>query len=637
MINNLSSNILKLFLNKNANSKTTILLDLEEKSKDNIFLSEILLYLFEKTSYNYINSMNKDEKCFNESLNIFRESINILEDIIKGNRIENKNIKFLFSIGYIKVFLFRLSNDIIDKASIKNNYKNYLERLMSIINNDKLNVNLSLILGLYYNKIIYNLNGKSLINLMEDSQQQKYLMNKFKFNKIHCNRDNEFHLRYYLMPEETKMEKFKNGMKVFYQYQMNDFIGIEEKLNTLINKDINTFYIIISNLLLSKLKEDNYKDNNKGYSNFGSKYQNFITNEENKKLFDLFCFKNNFNQFKLIYSISPNEDIIILLYSLRFCLKFINNEDNNIYKNMFNENANDLIRQNYYPGNDLSDLKIYKVYSQLLAELPTAPDEKGYYICNCKPNGPFLHLVQSPDGFPRSKDKATCPFCNKKIKYELQWKNSTMRARKNYFRVFYNDSKKQIAESNKKQKEGNFETLVSFKQKYVVENLRKENKGIIKISEEFFMKEDKYIRDLSQISYRLLNYILFSNLLFSSALGYIQRKDLGNYGAEGMTCIKMIENNWRKLENELSRGNIDSIEIFMNMIFNDVTNILSEIDSIQSYDELDKIERRIEEIIKSKIDNYNLYKVQYNTHNNEFQYLRSDICSMDNLIPEKYE
>ncbi len=635
MINILSSNTLKLFLNKITNFKSTILLVLEEKSTNNIFLSEILLYLFEKTSYIYIFSMNKDEKFFNESLNIFQESINILEDVIKGNQIENKNIKFLFSIGYIKVFLFRLSHDIIPKK----NYKNFLERVITIINDDKLNVNISSILGLYYNKIIFNLNGKNLINLMEESQQQKYLMNKCKFNKYHCNRDNEFYLRYYLIPEETKKEEFKNGMKLFYQYQMNDFIGIEEKLNSLINDDINTFYIIISNLLLSKLKKDNYKNNNKGYLNFGSKYQNFITNRENKKLFDLFCMKNNFNNFITRYTISPNNDIIILLYSLRFCLKIINNGGDNIYKNMLKRNAIDLIRNNYYPGNDLRDLKIYKVYSQLKTELPEARDEIGYYICNCKPNGPFLHLVQSPDGFPTSKDQAKCQYCNEKIKYERFFfgKKSTMRERKNYFRVFLNDSKKQKAETNVKQREGNFETLDSFKEKYVDDNLRNEDKGIIQISREYFMKEDKYIRSLSQISYRLLNYILFSNLLYSSALGYIQIYELRNYGAKDMSCIRMIENNWEKLKKELSKKNINNIEIFMNMIFNDITNILSRINSIQSYEELDKIEKEIETIIKSKLENYESYKNQYNNLNNEFQYLRGDICSMDNLIPERYE
>ena len=638
MINILSSNILKLFLNKNTNFKSTIFLVLEEKSTNNSFLNEILLYLFEKTTYNYFNSMNKDEKSFNESLNIFQECINILEDSLKGNENENKNIKFLFSIGYIKVLFFILCHDIIPKASKINSYKKYFERVITIINNDELNVNISSILGLYYNKIIYNLNGKELINLMEESMQQLYLMDKCKFNKTHCRRDNEFHLKYYLMPEETKMEEFKNGMKLFYQYQMNDFIGIEEKLNSLINDDLNTFYIIISNLLLSKLKEDNYKENNKGYLNFGSKYPNFITNNETKKLFGLFCNKENFNQFITKYSIYPNKNIIILLYSLRFCLKIINNVENNIYKNMFSIKANDLIRRNYYPGNELRELNIYKVYYQLLIELPKAQDEKGYYICNCEPNGPFLHIVESPDGFPTKNDKGKCQYCNEKIKYE--WfisKKSTMRERNNYFRVFDNDLKKLNAEMNIKQKEGNFETLKSFKQKYVDVNLRNENKGIINISEEYFLKEDKYIRDLSQISYRLLNYILYSNLLFASALGYIQKNQLKNYGARDMTCIRIIENNWKKLEQELSRKHIDSIEIFMNMIFNEITNELRGINEIQSFEKLLEIERRIENIIKRKINNYNSYKEQYKAHNSEFQYLRGDICSMDNLIPEKYE
>mgnify|MGYP006872986723 CR=1 FL=1 len=640
ILNNiLSTHILKYFLNKTTNFKPQILLVLEEKSTNNSFLNEILLYLFEKISYNYLNSIYKDEKYFNESLNIFKESVNILESYKMGIAHENKNIKLIFSIGYIKVFLFILCHNIIPKVSIKNDYKDYFERAIAIINNDELNVNISSILGLYYNKILYNLHGRQIINLMEERNQQLYLINNFKFNINHCRRDNEFHMKYYLMPEEQKMEEFKNGMKLFYQYQMNDFNGIEEKLNSLANDDIDIFYIITSNLLLSKLKLDNYKENNRGYLNFGNKYSNCINNNECKRLLGLFCIRNNFNNFITNYTISLNEDIIILLYSLRFCLKIINNIDNNIYKNMFKENANNLIRDNYYPGNELRELNIYKVYSQLLTELPNAPDESGYYICNCEPNGPFLHQVQSSDGFPTKRDYGKCEYCKNKIKYEsFIFKKSTMRERKNYFRVFYNNEKKQIAERNRNQREGNFETLDSFKQRYVDINFKNEKKGIImNISRGYFLREDKYIRDLSQISYRLLNFILYSNLLFSSALGYIKRNQLRNYGAEGMTCIRIIEKNWELLENELSRKHIDSIEIFMNMILNDITNILRGINSIQSYVALLQIERRIENIIQMKINNYNTYKEQYNTHNNEFQYFRGDICSIDNLISEKYD
>ena len=47
-----------------------------------------------------------------------------------------------------------------------------------------------------------------------------------------------------------------------------------------------------------------------------------------------------------------------------------------------------------------------------------------------------------------------------------------------------------------------------------IEKLFMEEKGIIKIDEDFLKKENKQIRNLSQVSYRLLNFNLCSHLFF---------------------------------------------------------------------------------------------------------------------------
>ena len=223
----------------------------------------------------------------------------------------------------------------------------------------------------------------------------------------------------------------------------------------------------------------------------------------------------------------------------------------------------------------------------MLKRLPNLSDENGCYICNCSPNGPYLHWVTSQDGFPTSDDKDYCPLCNNKIKYE--WflsKKTTMREREGYFRVFKDDDSLRIARENINQCEGNFETLDSFWEKFINQNLRKEKKGIISISENHFLKDSKCIRKLSQISYRLLNYILFSNLLFASALGYIDRNQLKLYGAMNVSCIRIIEKNWELLKIELIKVGVDNIEIFMNIIFEDLSNALIQIKEIYTYEKL---------------------------------------------------
>ena len=57
-------------------------------------------------------------------------------------------------------------------------------------------------------------------------------------------------------------------------------------------------------------------------------------------------------------------------------------------------------------------------------------------------------------------------------------------------------------------------TLNEFKEKYIQILFNKE-KGLPIIDENYFKKDNKIIRNLSQISYRLLNYILYSHLFFA--------------------------------------------------------------------------------------------------------------------------
>ena len=58
-------------------------------------------------------------------------------------------------------------------------------------------------------------------------------------------------------------------------------------------------------------------------------------------------------------------------------------------------------------------------------------------------------------------------------------------------------------------------TLKQFEEKYM-NKLYDREKGLpINIDKNYYLRDDKIIRNLSQISYRLLNYILYSHLFFA--------------------------------------------------------------------------------------------------------------------------
>jgi len=58
-------------------------------------------------------------------------------------------------------------------------------------------------------------------------------------------------------------------------------------------------------------------------------------------------------------------------------------------------------------------------------------------------------------------------------------------------------------------------TKEEFKEKYIKPLYDKE-KGLNKINKDYFLKDNKKIRNLSQISYRLLNYILYSHFFLQN-------------------------------------------------------------------------------------------------------------------------
>lgn len=115
-----------------------------------------------------------------------------------------------------------------------------------------------------------------------------------------------------------------------------------------------------------------------------------------------------------------------------------------------------------------------------------------------------------------------------------------------------------------------------------------------------FRKENKKIRNLSKISYRLLNYILYCNLFF--AYLYTKNPKFKDYLPEGMTWITMIKECFNKLKINLKNKGIKHLEIFMNCIFKDLFFKLHNKMCINNFESLVKFEDELEELINKKCE-----------------------------------
>ena len=175
----------------------------------------------------------------------------------------------------------------------------------------------------------------------------------------------------------------------------------------------------------------------------------------------------------------------------------------------------------------------------------------------------------------------------------------------------------------------------------------------------YYLKDNKIIRNLSQISYRLLNYILYSNLFFARIFTRQERFD--KYKPKEMSWGEIINESYILLKKELEKKGINSIEIFMNYIFKDLFEKLHEIEIIDEYKKLVDIENELEKLIQEKIektyeeikkynekidqnsddknDYINLLKEKYNKYNKEeypyYEYFYYSDCLDEKYIMEK--
>ena len=188
-----------------------------------------------------------------------------------------------------------------------------------------------------------------------------------------------------------------------------------------------------------------------------------------------------------------------------------------------------------------------------------------------------------------------CPNCGKPIGSvcieDEKEKIYKIINRKDYVRIFKDEEEinkiKKLSGKNKKLEEINYMTIEQFKEKYINKLFKNEKneKGLHKIEENYFKKNDKLVRNLSQISYRLLNYILYSHLFFAKLYTdksenfdeYLpEKKNNDNNSFIRMSWGEAINECWILLKKELYEKEINYPEIFMNFIFKELYNKLNE-------------------------------------------------------------
>ena len=609
-----------------------VLKDEDNNEKINIALSETLLYYFEKNSLMYFNDIfngkhkivldndDEEDKKANKAmgpLKLFSNCIKYLNDYIKkNNKIDglNKNISKLFCLGYIRAYCYKFT-DLIYPGSpnLENSSK-----IINEINNSKALVK---IISYYVWKTIYNKHKKNIDIFIDSTYITNYKLKEYKcFQNIEIN-ENPFSYNYIHPQDKDIFEQFNKTLEKYNDKKFEE-VNLEEfKMDKF---DIDIFYFSTSIFILSRLKQKHFINENPIYKNF---YKNVCTPlfKNKDKIFSAIKLLFNPEKYKKLESelnISP-DNLNIILHSFRYFInELYSNSQNSVYSIFYGRHV-DLkkINNNYYPGNDIKNKPIYSLYSKIVYHFKNYPNQ-GCFICLCKQG--YYHCIKG--GIPNKKYlNLKCPKCGQDIGACIDNRGFIVPLkRENYYRIF---KTKEETENDRmiNNDKYNCMSLDEFIEKFIIKELEEE-KGIQKSDERFFKKDTKIIRSLSPITFRILNYILYSHLLFSKI--YNEANSFNKCLPDNMSWINVITDCWTMIKNELNKLGINAIEIFMNFIFSDLFSCLNKNKSLNSYYDLIKIEKVLEEIIQKKIISFKEnYKSFHKSRNNKF--------SFQNLIEER--
>ena len=640
---------------------------------DNSFLEEIIMDIFERKIIKYFElipnlskkeleasyktyfeqnkkGINKTGIIFDKSFSMFQEMIKKLDSLSKSNeknKNENTNLLKLYSIVYIKIYLHHFTNFLINNNGELKNTKNIINCINEISNKE-----FSKVIKIYVLKLIFNLKN----NDYEEFKNYEFEKNGINFYKeIEGDKKaSDMMLSFFFLPSEPSDYQKYNEMSSSFMKDINFKTNIED-LEMEINKNgFDLFLIVIINRIISNLPLSKFESKDI-YKNF-SIYAKTLFNQDKKpkyskelcQLLLLFCDSDIYKNKTKPKILSNEMDRIdsqvfeALLYGFRFCVNsliFEKDENADIKKLLFpsllTEDCQKVLENSFIPGNDnkedlhLITLEAIKIHFQ------TFPSKCGCYVCDC---GYYYNI--DPCGFPTIGRTFDCQGCGKKIGYgpkvipDKGAKNHGMQIRKGHYRIFKDQAQKNEQMSIWHDPDENIPNiLLNDYIKNVIDPIRKNGSyGFNVVERYFFEKQDKKIRNLSNIGYRLLNFISYSHLFYSYCLENITVEKFNECLIKNCNILKIIQIDWNLLKEALQQKNINSIQIFLNIIFKDLSKLLKQCEILKDENDREDFENNVEKLISDCIEKYPEYCKKYTEENKKQS--DTDVKSLKTYVTE---
>jgi len=170
-------------------------------------------------------------------------------------------------------------------------------------------------------------------------------------------------------------------------------------------------------------------------------------------------------------------------------------------------------------------------------------------------------------------------------------------------------------------------TLEEFKNEYIDNFLSLKKKGIISEFRKNDFEKNTPVRELSIITYRVLNFILYSYLMSAFILNNLNNEEIREYLVENLfphTLFGILKNGWKLLDSSLKEIGINNVQCFMNMTFDKLIELMNNLESVDTIEKFDAFENAVNDYIIKITNNDNIKKI-----NEEYEKLNNDLLSFD--------
>ena len=569
---------------------------------------------------------------FDNSLNVFKDLLTFLDDLSSKKDDKNMNLKEnihlakLFAIAYIKMYLSKAVFFIKEKYNEMGNCQKIIDVIKGIKNKAFCKV-----IKIYVFKLFYNYMNKNYEQFKNYNYKAKCIDFTDDFETFDVIKDEALLTYFFLPSDKDDYDKYIKEMNKFEIVKNDKFNTSTKSMAQAIEEDgLDIFLLVSINKIISNLGLKNYMADRDEYQNFSSFIKslfqsNLKINPKVSKLLYLFYDEKTFVE-KTRPKLIDEKGLIdpqlfeIILYGFIFCFNTLYNEENGdyLYKSILNKDCTDFIDKSFIPGIDILEFLHLITLDAINDHFNKYEDGCGCYVCSC---GYYYSI--GPCGFPTKGMTFKCPECKKDIGYgpkkipKAGASNHGMVLRKGHYRIFKNAKQKTSQMSRWNDPDENIPNLIYNDYiKMVIDPLKNKNFfGFIPISRDYFENQNKTIRKLSKIGYRLLNFISYCHLFFSYCLEFINKEKMKKYLIEDMSILKIIQTDWKLLEDSLKQKNIGSIQIFMNMIFKKLSKKIRECKFLKKSEERENFEVEVEKIIEECIKNYPNFSKDYNEKN----------------------